>query len=63
MTLEERVSRLEKIVDRLLGGVDHDHTAKDWRSTIGMFDSDPVMKEIIDEGRRLRDEDRRRTAP
>jgi hypothetical protein len=32
---------------------------KDWRRTIGMFDGDPIMQEIIEEGRRLREEDRR----
>jgi hypothetical protein len=56
-TIEERVARLERVVDEL-----QRHGAgrtKDWRRTIGMFDGDPVMKEIIDEGRRIREEDRR----
>jgi hypothetical protein len=26
---------------------------------VGMFDGDPIMQEIIEEGRRLRQEDRR----
>src|SRR6516164_7382763 len=30
----------------------------DWRSTIGMFAGDPVMKQIIEEGRRIREADR-----
>ena len=32
---------------------------KDWRRTIGMFDGDPIMQEIMAEGRRLREKDRR----
>ena len=31
---------------------------KDWRRTVGMFRNDPVMKEIIEAGRRIREEDR-----
>ena len=29
--------------------------------TVGMFDSDEIMKEIIEEGRRIRVEDREKT--
>jgi hypothetical protein len=32
---------------------------KDWRRTIGMFDGDPIILEIIAEGQRLREEERR----
>jgi hypothetical protein len=31
---------------------------KDWRSTLGMFAGDDVMKEIIEEGRKIRERDR-----
>jgi len=31
----------------------------DWQKTFGMFVGDPVMKEIIEAGRRIREEDRR----
>ncbi len=34
---------------------------KDWRRSVGMFDDDPIMKEIIEEGQRLREEDRKQT--
>ena len=34
---------------------------KDWRRTAGMFDGDPLMQEIIEEGQRIREEDRRKT--
>jgi hypothetical protein len=32
---------------------------KDWRRTVGMFDGDPIMRQIIKEGQRIREADRR----
>ena len=58
--LEERVAALEQVIAQLVarpGGV----IGKNWRSTIGMFDGDPVMKEIDEEGRKIRAEDRHRS--
>ncbi|ETX02230.1 hypothetical protein [Candidatus Entotheonella palauensis] len=57
--LEERVSKLEQLVNKLIHGTDA--APKDWRQTVGMFDGDPIMKEIIEEGRRIREADRRQT--
>jgi hypothetical protein len=57
-TLEERVTALEQTVAQL---VSQSHSAKakpDWRSTLGMFADDPVMQEIDEEGRRIREADR-----
>jgi hypothetical protein len=56
-TLEERVSALEQILAELMR---HGQAAGplDWRSTIGMFGDDPVMREIQDEGRKIREADR-----
>jgi len=59
-TLEERVIKLEKLVDTLLQQVDVSARKKDWRRTAGLFDGDPLMKEIIEEGRRIREEDRQK---
>jgi hypothetical protein len=61
-TLEERVVKLEKLVDTLLQRVDISVHKKDWRRTVGMFDGDPLMKEIIEAGQRVREEDRRKTS-
>ena len=59
-TIDERVTALEQQVARL-----ERHVAaspeKNWRSTVGMFAGDPVMKEIIDEGRNIRTADRERS--
>lgn len=61
-TLEERVIKLERLVDMLLQRVDVSVRKKDWRRTAGMFDGDPLMGEIIKEGQRVREEDRRKTS-
>ena len=58
-TLEERVATLERLVATLMRATERGERTKDWRRTVGMFDRDPIMQEIIAEGRRLREEDRR----
>ncbi|MEX2091056.1 MAG: hypothetical protein WD971_00185 [Pirellulales bacterium] len=63
-TLEERVATLEHQVEqltkRLLPG-EKLPPEKDWRSTVGMFANDPIMKDIIEEGRKIRELDREQT--
>jgi hypothetical protein len=61
-TLEERVIKLERLVDMLLHRVDVSARKKDWRRTAGMFDGDPFIGEIIKAGQRVREEDRRKTS-
>ncbi|MGD9633089.1 MAG: hypothetical protein AB7G28_11870 [Pirellulales bacterium] len=64
-TLEERVAALEHEVARLSRQIQHDSGPgrDDWKSTVGMFANDPIMKEIDEEARKIREEDRRRTRP
>jgi hypothetical protein len=57
-TLEERVATLEQLVAQLMRTSERAQRKKDWRRTIGMFDGDPIMQEIMAEGRRLREENR-----
>ncbi|HEV2970912.1 MAG TPA: hypothetical protein VGY55_13150 [Pirellulales bacterium] len=59
-TLDQRVAALEQEVARLskLQPGERRPPEKDWRSTLGMFAGDPVMKEIIEEGRKIREIDR-----
>ena len=57
-TLEERVDTLEKQVAELMQRIMAPPPEKDWRSTIGMFANDPVMKEIQEEGRKIREAER-----
>jgi hypothetical protein len=62
-TLEERVAALERQVADLsrqlrpAGEPGRD----DWKSTVGMFANDPIMKEILDEARKIRERDREKT--
>ena len=62
ITLEERVTKLEKLVDALMHKAQTPEQKKDWRRTVGMFKDDPIMKEIIEEGHRIRKEDRRQAS-
>ena len=61
-TLEERVAALEKEVARLSHQLrtDEEPGRDDWKSTVGMFANDPIMKEIDEEARKIREADRRR---
>lgn len=43
----------------LLQSADRAVIKKDWRRTVGMFDADPLMQAIIEEGQRIREENRR----
>ena len=58
LTLEERVTALEEAVAHILSQSATGAGKKDWRSTLGMFADDPVMQEIDEEGRRIREADR-----
>ncbi len=60
-TVKERLDRLEKVVEGVVGQLsDVVSKKKDWRRTIGMFDGDPVMGEIIDDALRTRQHERQR---
>ncbi len=57
-SLEERVALLELTVEQLVSKKLREPGRDDWRKTIGMFRDDPVMKEIQEEGRKIREADR-----
>ena len=58
LTIDERVAALEIQVANLVKSQAKLEQASDWRGTFGMFAGDPIFKEIIEEGRKLRQEDR-----
>lgn len=61
-TLEARVARLERQMT-LMAGARTDSSepaAGDWKQTVGMFRGDAIVAEMIEQSRRLRDEDRHR---
>jgi hypothetical protein len=59
-TLEERVAALERQVRTLLAHPDGTGRAKDWRRTRGAFTGDDLMKQVFEEGRKIRDAERKR---
>ncbi len=61
--LEARVAELERELAELKARVETLTPRGDWRSVVGMFAGDEGMKEILEEGRKIREEDRRRTKP
>jgi hypothetical protein len=56
--LEQRVATLEQKVAELEAAVANGAGEKDWRTTIGMFSGDEVMRRICDEALKYREKDR-----
>jgi len=54
--LEERVAELERQVDGLLADKSR---VKDWRRTRGAFTGDDLMQQVFEEGRRIRQAERK----
>jgi hypothetical protein len=61
--LEARITELERQLAMLKAQVATLIQPNDWRSVVGMFAGDEVMKQILEQGRKIREEDRRRTKP
>ncbi len=59
-TLEERVAVLERQVGALLANHGETGRAKDWRHTRGAFTGDDLMKQVFEEGRKIREAERKR---
>jgi hypothetical protein len=59
-TLEQRVAALEKQVGALLADQAHAGPSKDWRRTRGVFTGDDFMKQVFEEGRKIREAERKR---
>jgi hypothetical protein len=56
-TLEQRVAELERQIALLTNRHSRERT-KDWRSTRGAFTGDPVIRQIFEEGRNIRQAER-----
>lgn len=54
LTVEERLAALERIVDEIVRDAKRPQR-KDWRTTVGMFADDPVIRDIQAEGRKIRE--------
>jgi hypothetical protein len=60
MSVEERISSLERTVAQLVQSRETASRAKDWKRTVGMFSGNELMKEIDAAGQKIREEDRQR---
>ena len=58
--LTKRVESLEKQVAELTARVSAIGLQPDWRRAVGMFAGDEIMKTIFEEGRKIREADRKR---
>jgi hypothetical protein len=58
--LEDRVAALEKQVAELKAGLANGARPGDWRSTIGMFTGDEIMRQVFEEALKIREADRRK---
>ena len=60
-SLEERVATLEREIMQLKAAKPNEPGRDDWKKTVGMFPADdPIMKQIHEEGRKIREADRER---
>lgn len=59
-TLEQCVAALEETVNALIAAQTAGRRLKDWRRTNGAFSGDDVMKQIFEEGRKIREAERKR---
>src|SRR3989442_1122757 len=57
--LEERVAALEREVGALLANHTGTKRSKDWRRTRGVFTGDDFMKQVFEEGRKIRQAERK----
>jgi hypothetical protein len=60
--LEQRVVTLEQqmqeVIKKIQSSSQQTAGQKNWRNSLGMFDGHPLMKEIDEEGQRIRQADR-----
>ena len=61
--MEERIAALEKQIAELKTQVAALIPATDWRSVVNKFAGDEDLQRIFEAGRKIREEDRRRTKP
>ncbi len=62
-TLEARVAALENQVGALLANQAETGRVEDWRRTRGAFTGDDLMKPVFEEGRKIREAERKNAQP
>jgi hypothetical protein len=63
-SLEKRIATLEKLVAEIRTRLDVNGATKktDWRKSLEAFAGEPIIEEIIEEGRKIREAGRKRRA-
>lgn len=64
-TIEERLAALERQVADLIAAMEKQNGSArktDWQRSLEAFADEPIMPEIIEEGRKIREADRKRWA-
>ena len=60
--LEQRILTLEQqmreVIQKIQSSPSQSARTKDWRRSLGMFDDHPLMRQIDEDGERIRQEDR-----
>ena len=60
LTLEALAKRIEALEKQFAERCEESTAKKDWRSTVGMFDSDPeFMQQVFAEGQAIREAERK----
>lgn len=62
LTLEALARRIERI-EQILQVKNGIEPSRDWRSVVGMFDNNDFMKQVDEEGRKIREADRLEPLP
>jgi hypothetical protein len=60
LSVEERISALERAVAELVQSRQTAGRVKDWKRTVGMFSGNELMKQIDAAGQKIRKQDRQR---
>ena len=60
MSVNERISALERTVAQLVQSQQTVGRVKDWKRTVGMFSGNELMKQIDAAGQKIREQDRQR---
>ncbi|HZU35391.1 MAG TPA: hypothetical protein VFA18_05765 [Gemmataceae bacterium] len=60
ISVEERISALERAVAELIQARQVAGRRKDWKRTVGMFSGNELMKQIDAAGQKIREQDRQR---
>ena len=64
--LEQRIMTLEQqmrdVIQKIQSSPSQGTRTKDWRKSLGMFDDHPLMKQIDEDGQRIRQEEREQGA-